>query len=439
MFGLRLPMNFDAPYRAASIREFWRRWHMTLSRFLRDYLYIPLGGNRHGPAAAGAERGRHHAAGRAVARRQLDVRRLGRAARRGAGGQRGLWHRAGLRMPWVVGWALTLLFVTGRPGCCSGRPHGPPRAMCCRAWPATAGFGSVQFPDGWMVVVASGLALLGPTSQALALGRWLRPTPWLAVPAGWRRWRCCCCPGDGCRMRSSTSSSDKPLSGHAGPAREWRRFLRILVATAAVAGAVVWLFIMGVDPYSTLPVSAPFFDRGPVDGNARYAFPVAGPQRRLRQRRFRHLDQPAAAAGGAEPGLRRPLRQPAMNSATSYEQTRLLEVFLRHHPAPRVIAIGLDVQWCLTAPMDQKITFRRFPAWLYDEVWPGRWRDYLHMFDMYSLEKAGQAFGQWTGLTPAHLWPRRLHALRAARRRSTTPPGRRPTLPACSPGTWPGT
>jgi D-alanyl-lipoteichoic acid acyltransferase DltB (MBOAT superfamily) len=48
MFGVRLPPNFDAPYRSRSIVEFWRRWHMTLSRFLRDYLYVPLGGNRHG-------------------------------------------------------------------------------------------------------------------------------------------------------------------------------------------------------------------------------------------------------------------------------------------------------------------------------------------------------------------------------------------------------
>ena len=46
MFGIDLPMNFDSPYKAASIVEFWRRWHMTLSRFLRDYLYIPLGGGR---------------------------------------------------------------------------------------------------------------------------------------------------------------------------------------------------------------------------------------------------------------------------------------------------------------------------------------------------------------------------------------------------------
>ena len=48
MMSIRLPLNFDSPYQAASIIDFWRRWHMTLSRFLRDYLYIPLGGNRRG-------------------------------------------------------------------------------------------------------------------------------------------------------------------------------------------------------------------------------------------------------------------------------------------------------------------------------------------------------------------------------------------------------
>ena len=48
-FGLRLPENFDSPYKATSIVDFWRRWHQTLSQFLRDYLYIPLGGSRRGP------------------------------------------------------------------------------------------------------------------------------------------------------------------------------------------------------------------------------------------------------------------------------------------------------------------------------------------------------------------------------------------------------
>ena len=46
MFGIRLPLNFNSPYKATSIIDFWRRWHITLSRFLRDSLYIPLGGNR---------------------------------------------------------------------------------------------------------------------------------------------------------------------------------------------------------------------------------------------------------------------------------------------------------------------------------------------------------------------------------------------------------
>ncbi|MEA2110895.1 MAG: MBOAT family protein [Campylobacterota bacterium] len=48
LFNIRLPINFNSPYKALNIQDFWRRWHMTLSRFLRDYIYIPLGGNRRG-------------------------------------------------------------------------------------------------------------------------------------------------------------------------------------------------------------------------------------------------------------------------------------------------------------------------------------------------------------------------------------------------------
>lgn len=50
MFGIYFPANFDSPYKASSIIDFWRRWHITLSSFLRDYIYIPLGGNRRGKA-----------------------------------------------------------------------------------------------------------------------------------------------------------------------------------------------------------------------------------------------------------------------------------------------------------------------------------------------------------------------------------------------------
>ena len=56
MLGFRFPQNFDSPYKSASITEFWRRWHITLGSWFRDYLYIPLGGNRHGPMRTGFNR-----------------------------------------------------------------------------------------------------------------------------------------------------------------------------------------------------------------------------------------------------------------------------------------------------------------------------------------------------------------------------------------------
>ena len=84
LMGFVFPQNFHRPYRAPSFREFWRRWHMTLSRFLRDYLYIPLGGNRGGKLLHRPQPDDHDAARRAVARRGVDLRAVGRAPRRRA-------------------------------------------------------------------------------------------------------------------------------------------------------------------------------------------------------------------------------------------------------------------------------------------------------------------------------------------------------------------
>jgi D-alanyl-lipoteichoic acid acyltransferase DltB (MBOAT superfamily) len=111
VFGFSLPRNFDLPYRSRSITEFWRRWHMTLSAWFRDYLYIPLGGNRLGPART---------------YRNLVVVFLLCGLWHGASWTFvlwGLWHglflvleRAGLRrllerLPAIVGWAYALLTV----------------------------------------------------------------------------------------------------------------------------------------------------------------------------------------------------------------------------------------------------------------------------------------------------------------------------------------
>jgi D-alanyl-lipoteichoic acid acyltransferase DltB (MBOAT superfamily) len=106
IFGITLPKNFDAPYRATSLQDFWRRWHMTLSRFLRDYLYIPLGGSRFGlPRHLAALLttmvlgGLWHGAGWPFV--------LWGAAHGCALAIEALWRRAMPTIPPVAGWGLT--------------------------------------------------------------------------------------------------------------------------------------------------------------------------------------------------------------------------------------------------------------------------------------------------------------------------------------------
>jgi D-alanyl-lipoteichoic acid acyltransferase DltB (MBOAT superfamily) len=110
LFGIMLPQNFNVPYRAVSLQDFWRRWHMTLSRFLRDYLYIPLGGNRYGVSvqvwalfATMALGGLWHGAG-------LTYIAWGVAHGMGLG-VCVFCNKLKLPMPTILGWALTFLFV----------------------------------------------------------------------------------------------------------------------------------------------------------------------------------------------------------------------------------------------------------------------------------------------------------------------------------------
>ena len=85
LLGYEFPQNFNYPYRAISVQDFWRRWHMSLSSWLRDYLYIPLGGSKFGTIRDLPQHHDHHGARRVVARRQLGVFDLGLPARRRAG------------------------------------------------------------------------------------------------------------------------------------------------------------------------------------------------------------------------------------------------------------------------------------------------------------------------------------------------------------------
>ena len=97
LLGFELPANFDAPYTARSIQDFWRRWHITLSSWLRDYLYIPLGGNREGQGAHLRQPHRHVPPRRPLARGGVDVRLLGAHARHGARGRTGADGHASLQ------------------------------------------------------------------------------------------------------------------------------------------------------------------------------------------------------------------------------------------------------------------------------------------------------------------------------------------------------
>ena len=183
MFGLRLPFNFNAPYRAISVRDFWRRWHMTLSRFLRDYLYIPLGGNRCGPMRQAAN---------VIATMLLGGLWHGANWTFVAwGGLHGtalavnhVWEKTGIRLPRVLGWALTLVFVMACWVLFRSPSFGQAGSMLL-SMAGASGLGHLELDnEHWVALLGgAGVALLGIPSQDIALAK-LQPHPWLAIPVG---------------------------------------------------------------------------------------------------------------------------------------------------------------------------------------------------------------------------------------------------------------
>lgn len=110
MMNIKIPQNFNAPYLALDIQDFWRRWHITLGQFLRDYIYIPLGGNKKGRARTYANLfltffigGVWHGAGWTFV--------LWGAMHGAALCCHRLWKNLGLRLPKVLAWIVTFIFV----------------------------------------------------------------------------------------------------------------------------------------------------------------------------------------------------------------------------------------------------------------------------------------------------------------------------------------
>ncbi len=168
MMGMTLPTNFNAPYRATSIREFWRRWHMTLSRFLRDYLYIPLGGSRFGASRTLFALlitmflgGLWHGAGWTFVVWGL--------MHGGALILNHFWQRQGFSLPRYIAWPLTLLFLM--VGWVIFRADNLNTALSMIAsMTGSHGWSLVlhDSPNRWFALVAFLFAVLGPTSQVIA-------------------------------------------------------------------------------------------------------------------------------------------------------------------------------------------------------------------------------------------------------------------------------
>ena len=174
----------------------------------------------------------------------------------------------------------------------------------------------------------------------------------------------------------------------------WRGFWSVFVASAVGIVGLLYAFVLIVDPYDTLPFS-PSFEREPVTTNQRFSFPALAASSRF----------DSAIFGTSTTRLLRPAKfnelfaarfaNLSMNSATTHEQQRLYNLFVDHHPAPRMIVFGLDEEWCSTEPVLKEFTFRPFPPWLYDG---NPWNDALYLFNFSALEQAVRQFGFLTGL-----------------------------------------
>ncbi len=179
MLGVRFPDNFDMPYRATDLAAFWRRWHMTLSQLIRDYVYIPLGGSRFGWATYVKATlismglcGLWHGAGWTFVAWGL-MHGLGLIVCRS-------WQKYGAPLPAPVGWALTMLFVL--VGWVLFRS--PTFATAQHMLAAMAGLGGGMTPAIGIkpvLVAAMAASVLVPSTQAIVEGGWLRPVAYQAA------------------------------------------------------------------------------------------------------------------------------------------------------------------------------------------------------------------------------------------------------------------
>ncbi|MBI4694035.1 MAG: hypothetical protein HY749_08435 [Gammaproteobacteria bacterium] len=164
----------------------------------------------------------------------------------------------------------------------------------------------------------------------------------------------------------------------------WTRFLRWFLGSFLLVAGALYAFILVMDPYEDVPFSPPL-KRAPIAQNQRYSYPAVARDPAFESAVIGtstlRLVDPALLDGP----LRTRFANLAMNSATAYEELRMLELFVRHHPRPQYLVLGIDDSWCKQGTAPERYTFRGFPEWLYDA---NRWNDLLYLFNDKALENA---------------------------------------------------
>ena len=156
--------------------------------------------------------------------------------------------------------------------------------------------------------------------------------------------------------------------------------------------AVLYGFVVLVDPWNTLPLSPPL-PRVPISGNARFSFPALARQPQFDAAVFGTSTMRLLRPQDLDPLFGARFVNLSMNSATPWEQTQLLRVFLRAHPDPRAIVIGIDMAWC--AATAERLTPRPFPDYMYRRnLWPA----YREMLTPYAVQEAANQFAVMLGL-----------------------------------------
>jgi hypothetical protein len=186
--------------------------------------------------------------------------------------------------------------------------------------------------------------------------------------------------------RSSKASADQ----RAG----WRAFVSLFLKVFIGGTAGVYLFVLMLDPYDVVPFSLPM-ERRIFGLSQRHMYPQI-----VRSGRYDSLLVGTSTARLLDPevldrsfGVRS--ANLAMDSATAWEQYAMIDYFLRRAGAPKLLIVALDTVWCEHDADRNRVTFRGFPEWLYDD---NPWNDYLYLLNSETVRIAGRLFRNKLGI-----------------------------------------